>query len=107
MKPPMTRYNTMTRFLIHLADMVPDSVLGIPHRFPPVKSLENRELNILRETDGHPPFGITERGRGAGLKRSAVRKRRDLVVLFDESSEQQPDDRGASQQRVDAVEDAA
>jgi hypothetical protein len=44
----------MTRFLIHLADMVPDSVLGIPHRFPPVKSLKIRELNILPEQAAAP-----------------------------------------------------
>ena len=85
----------MTRFLIHLPDMVPDSVLGIPHRFPPVKSLEIRELNISGKQTA-APFGITERGRGAGLKRGAVRRRRDLVVLFAESSEQQPGDRGKS-----------
>jgi hypothetical protein len=71
MKPPMTRYNTMTRFLIHLADMVPDSVLGIPHRFPPVKSLEIRGLNISGEQTA---ACVRDNGKrtGADLKRRTM-----------------------------------
>src|SRR5215471_9234550 len=77
----MTKYNVMTRILIHLAAMLPDSVLGIPHRFPPIKSLEIRELNVFREQTATL---VRDNGKENGRrpKAGAVRKRRDLVCYL-------------------------